>query len=169
MFDWLQDTIIKWIKEEWVEQIQRQHVEKDNAANYIRRYLAGLDSFTEGMTETHVKKFLRITPTGKIAGQKFALAFHPDRLLPFGELNGATLDLVRTVKIIHELLVNASLNLIVEPSSDYIIHKNSFIIQYSWMNAVSNLLVQSIYTYIIRKCSWCSNKCLFKYLNLIKI
>ena len=77
----------------------RQHVERDNAANYLRRYLAGLDSFTEGMTETQVKKFLRITPTGKIAGQKFALAFFPDKLLPFVELNGASLDLVRTVII----------------------------------------------------------------------
>ena len=72
-------------------------MEKDNAANYIRRYLAGLDSFTEGMTETQVKKFLRITPTGKISGQKYALAFHPDRLLPLEELNGANLDVIRTV------------------------------------------------------------------------
>ena len=91
---------MSWVKEEWVEQIQRQHVETDNAANYIKRYLAGLDSFTEGMTATQVRKFLRIAPSGKIAGQKYALSFFPDFLLPLEELNGANMELVRTVCIL---------------------------------------------------------------------
>ena len=73
-FNPVQD-IMKWVKDDWIEQMQRQHVEPDNAVNYIKRYLSGLNSFTEGMSVTQVRKFLRIAPSGKIQGQKYALAF----------------------------------------------------------------------------------------------
>ena len=72
-------------------------MEPDNDVNYIKRYLSGLSSFTEGMSVTQVRKFLRIAPSGKIQGQKYALAFYPDSLLPLDDLNGASLELVRTV------------------------------------------------------------------------
>ena len=49
------------------------------------------------MSVTQVRKFLRIAPSGKIQGQKYALAFYPDSLLPLDDLNGASLELVRTV------------------------------------------------------------------------
>ena len=83
-----------WIENVWVKQIKRQHVEKGNAVNVITRYLLAVLEMTADMTQTEVKKFLRLTKTTKLK-EKFALGLFPDPKLPLDSLDGVDLDTVR--------------------------------------------------------------------------
>ena len=94
---------MKWNKEDWVEQIQRQTMLQTISS---ATWLVWTVLLKERQLVTQARKFLRIAPSGKIAGQTYALAFFPDSLLPLEEPNGANLDLVRTENItVQEFMV----------------------------------------------------------------
>ena len=90
-----EEEVMQWTEEVWVEQIRRQHVEKGNARHCILRYLQGVLELTSEMTQTQVKKFLRISKTTKLVDNKFALCLYADPKLPLVSQNNVELETVR--------------------------------------------------------------------------
>lgn len=90
-----EEEVMQWTEDVWVEQIRRQHVEKGNARHCILRYLQGVLELTSDMTQTQVKKFVRISKTTKLLDNKFALCLFPDPKLPLVTQNNVELDTVR--------------------------------------------------------------------------
>ena len=90
-----EEEVMQWTEEVWVEQIRRQHVEKGNARHCILRYLQGVLQLTSEMTQTQVKKFVRISKTTKLVDNKFALCLFADPKLPLVTQNNVELETVR--------------------------------------------------------------------------
>ena len=89
-----EEEVLEWVKEVWVEQIRRQHVEKGNAIHCLLRFLHGVLELTDDMPVTQVKKFLRISTTTKLQ-DKFCLCLFPDPKLPLLTQKGVELEIVR--------------------------------------------------------------------------
>ena len=90
-----EDEVLQWVEEVWVEQIRRQHVEKGNAIHCLLRFLGGVLELADEMPLTQVKKFLRISTTTKLPGNKFCLCLYPDPKLPLQTQKGIELEMVR--------------------------------------------------------------------------
>ena len=90
-----EEEVLAWTEDVWVEQIKRQHLEKGNARHSILRYLLGVIELATDMPLTQIKKFLRISKTTKLVGNKFALCLFVDPKLPLMTQNNVEIDTIR--------------------------------------------------------------------------